>query len=184
MATLVATAKATNANSYCTLAEANTFMETVRPEDETIWLQRAEATRERLLIMSTRLIDQHWIFMGFKSDVDQALLWPRTSVLVDGKFSVAGDGKNLDADTIPSAVKNATAELARILVGTDVTADPDLAGFKQVAVAGMAITTDSKDRYSQGVMRSSVYSFLRKYGSYKPGINSGGAALSVAKVSR
>lgn len=184
MATLISTAKSASANSYATLAEANTYMQTVRTDQEKVWLKQAEPTRERYLMMATRLIDQHYDFIGIKTTTEQALQFPRQSVPTDGKWARAYSLSFLDRDTIPTFLKDATAELARILVETDVTADPDGAGMKQVAMGGMAMTFNEKDRISQGVIRSSVYSFLRKYGNYKPSLNAGAASITMARVSR
>tara|TARA_R110002020_G_scaffold21484_3_gene72984 strand:+ start:558 stop:1112 length:555 start_codon:yes stop_codon:yes gene_type:complete len=184
MATLVSTAKSASANSYATLAESNIYMQTVRSDQEKVWLKITESTRERYLIMSTRLIDQHYDFIGYKTTTDQALQWPRQNSPKDGKWAKGFGLDYLDQDTIPSFLKDATAELARILVDTDVTADPDGAGMKQIAMGGMAMTFNEKDRISQGVIRSSVYSFLRKYGSYKPSLNAGAASITMARVSR
>jgi hypothetical protein len=184
MTTLVSTAGSETANSYATLAEANLYMETVRPADETVWLQEAESTRERLLIMSSRLIDQHWQFIGLKKDTDQALQFPRSNVPKDGRWSNDGTLDYLADDTIPQFLKDATGELARVLIETDTTGDPDGAGFKQIAMAGMAVTFDSSDRISQGVFRTSVYSFLRKYGYYKPSLNSSSAGIAQTRVIR
>ena len=115
MTTLVNTAGSASANSYASLAESNTYHETVRPDDEITWLEQAETTRERLLIMSTRLIDQHWEFIGYKTANTQALQWPRQTVLQDGRWANSTSLKYLDNDAIPQFLKDATSELARIL---------------------------------------------------------------------
>ena len=88
MATLNATAKSATANSYLTLAEANTYMETVRPEDEQTWLKQSEPTRERLLMLATRTIDDHFLFIGSKTaSGTQALQWPRSGQMVQESSS-------------------------------------------------------------------------------------------------
>jgi hypothetical protein len=183
MATLVATAKGTTSNSYATLSEANTYMETVRSDDEKTWLKQTDSTRERLLILATRLIDDHWIFLGTKTGTDQSLQWPRNSVAVDGKFAAAATLTYLDSDIIPSWLQNATAELARICVDTDPTADPDGAGLRQVGMSGLVVTFNEKDRMASGVMKTPVYGIIRKYGTYKPSLNSG-QFLTAGKVTR
>lgn len=184
MTTLVNTAGSASANSYASLAESNSYHETVRPDDEITWLEQAETTRERFLIMSTRLIDQHWEFIGYKTNNTQALLWPRNNVLIDGRWANEASYKYFDNDAIPQFLKDATSELARILVDTDVLADPDGAGFRQIAMAGMAVTFNEHDRASQGVIRTSVYSFLRKYGTYRPSLNSSAQGVGFARVIR
>lgn len=183
MATLVATAKGTTSNSYATLSEANAYMETVRPDDEKIWLKQTDSTRERLLILATRLIDDYWIFLGTKTDTDQSLQWPRNTVPTDGKWAIAGAITYLDSDTIPSWLQNATTELARICIDTDPTADPDGVGLRQVGMSGLVVTFNEKDRMAAGVMKTPVYGVIRKYGTYKPSLNSG-QFLTAGKVTR
>tara|TARA_R100000231_G_scaffold29723_1_gene26316 strand:- start:10 stop:561 length:552 start_codon:yes stop_codon:yes gene_type:complete len=183
MATLNATAKSASANSYLTLAEANTYMETVRPENEQTWLKQSEPTRERLLMLATRAINDHFKFIGYKTDSDQALQWPRQAVSVDGKWS-KNVTKYFDNDTVPAVVKNATAELARHMVDTDKFAEPDGAGIKQLAVGGINLTFNETDRDAKGVIPSHVYSMLRKYGEYYPSLNSKMTRIQTAQVIR
>ena len=184
MATLNATAKSATANSYLTLAEANTYMETVRPEDEQTWLKQSEPTRERLLMLATRTIDDHFLFIGSKtSSGTQALQWPRSGVPEDGKWS-RRYYDNFDDDTVPQVVKNATAELARHMVDNDKYAEPDGSGIKQLAVGGINLTFNEEDRQAKGVIPSHVYSMLRKYGRYYPNLNSDIQTIQTAKVLR
>lgn len=184
MATLNSTPKSATANSYLTLAEANTYMETVRPENEQTWLKQSEPTRERLLMLATRAIDDHFLFIGAKtSSSTQTLQWPRSGVPVDGKWS-RRYYDNFDQETVPAVVKNATAELARHMVDNDKFAEPDGAGIKQLAVGGINLTFNEDDRQAKGVIPSHVYSMLRKYGKYYPNLNSELNTLQMAKVIR
>tara|TARA_R100001463_G_scaffold114400_1_gene169630 strand:- start:19 stop:573 length:555 start_codon:yes stop_codon:yes gene_type:complete len=184
MATINSTPKSASANSYLTLAEANTYMETVRPENEQTWLKQSEPTRERLLMLATRTIDDHFQFLGRKSDsTNQALQWPRSGVSKDGKWTKA-HYDNFDQDTVPAVIKNATAELARHMVDSDKFAEPDGAGIKQLAVGGINLTFNEDDRQAKGVIPSHVYSMLRKYGKYYPNLNSEINTVQMAKVTR
>ena len=184
MATLNATAKSASANSYATLAEANTYMETVRPVDEQTWLKQSEPTRERLLMLATRTIDDHFKFIGTKSESStQALQWPRTGVPKDGKWSQKYYD-NFDDQTVPAVIKNATAELARHMVDSDKFAEPDGSGIKQLAVGGINLTFNEDDRQAKGVIPSHVYSMLRKYGKYYANLNSNMTTISTAQVIR
>ncbi len=184
MATLNATAKSASANSYLTLAEANTYMETVRPVDEQTWLKQSEPTRERLLMLATRTIDDHFKFIGSKSATStQALQWPRSGVPRDGKWS-GNYYSNFDQDEIPQVIKNATAELARHMVDSDKFAEPDGSGIKQLAVGGINLTFNEDDRQAKGVIPSHVYSMLRKYGKYYANLNSNMTTIQTAQVIR
>ena len=181
--TLITTPKATNANSYATVAEANTYHNTIREEADLVWSALHDGKKARLLAMATRLIDEHFVFMGYKSDSTQALHWPRSGVVKDGKYA-HGTFQNLDENTIPQFVKDATSEFARILSAEDTTADDDTAGFKQIMVQGISLTMDQSSRISKGVIRSSVYSTLRKYGDYIPSLNAGSGGISQSRTVR
>ena len=183
MATLIATAKATNANSYATLTESNSYMETVRPSDEVTWLKESEPTRERLLMLATRIIDNHFIFFGLKTDSNQSLQWPRQSVRVDGNFSLYNQ-KFFDKDLVPAVVKNATSQLALELVSKDVLASASGEGLESVSVGDINVNFDKEDRTGIGAIPNSVYTFLRKYGYYKPSLNSTNTSINQVKVVR
>ena len=182
MATLIATAKATNANSYATLTESNSYMETVRPSDEVTWLKESEPTRERLLMLATRIIDNHFVFIGIKKDTSQSLQWPRSNVPVDGFF--AGYVRSLDSETVPQFVKDATSQLALELVSKDVLSSADGEGLESVSVGDINVNFDKEDRNSTGAIPNSVYSILRKYGYYKPSLNSTNTSINQVKVVR
>ena len=87
--TLITTAGATNSNSYATVAEANTYHDSIREQADQTWSALHDGKKERLLAMATRLIDEHFVFLGYKKNHDQALHWPRVGVLKDGKYSQA-----------------------------------------------------------------------------------------------
>ncbi len=103
--TIVATAGASNANSYVTAAEATTYMaarlnSSAWTDADDSGVALAEATREIDLCA----------FAGYRSDDDQALQWPRQSVLDPDAASYGLT--YYDSDEIPTRVKNATCELA------------------------------------------------------------------------
>jgi len=181
--TLITTPGATNSNSYATVAEANTYHDSVREEADLVWSALHDGKKARLLVMATRLIDEHFVFLGHEKNNDQALAWPRTGVLKDGKYAT-GLVDTVDNDTIPQFVKDATAEFARILSAEDTTADDDTAGFKQIMVQGISLTMDQSSRVSKGVIRSSVYSILRKYGDYIAPLNAGSGGIGQNRTVR
>lgn len=101
---LVATAGGSTANSYATLAQADTYFE-AHPDYET-WDALFTSKKERYLILATRLIDLEPID-GDKYDTtttsgapDQALRFPRVEDYID------------DAVRIPVEVKTALYEQA------------------------------------------------------------------------
>ena len=79
-ATITATLSSASANSYVTLAEANTYFETV--PDSTTWDDKTVDQKNRALIAATRWIDT-FVFYGDRCDNGQALKFPRNNYKVD-----------------------------------------------------------------------------------------------------
>lgn len=111
--TLVATAGAVNANSYCTVAEADDY-HAMRYHNED-WDSAAQEDKEKLLMWATRLLDQ-LDYAGAITTQSQALRWPRAGC-------VDRERRMLDSSTIPQPIKNACAEWAFQLLGEDRTLD-------------------------------------------------------------
>ena len=103
-ATINATLKDANANSYVTLTEANSYFETV--PDSSTWTNKTDDQKNRALISATRWIDS-FVFYGDRCDESQALKFPRNNYQVDGV--------ELACSTIPLNIKYAQYELARAL---------------------------------------------------------------------
>jgi len=130
--TVVATAKSATANSYVTLAETDTYFE--GRLNATGWSGAAtDDIKNRAIVMSTARLEQEEYF-GSPTDIDQALKWPRFSI-------VDSDGRLFDQDVIPAPVKNACQELAlELLNGGVVLADTGLEGFVNVKVGSLDVT--------------------------------------------
>ena len=103
-ATIDATIKGANANSYVTLAEADAYFETV--PSSTQWDNKQDDKKNRALISATRWIDS-FVYYGDRCDDGQALKFPRNNYQVDGV--------ELSCDLIPQNIKYAQFELARAL---------------------------------------------------------------------
>ena len=103
-ATITATLSSASANSYVTLAEANTYFETV--PDSSTWTNKTDDQKNRALIAATRWIDT-FVFYGDRCDNGQALKFPRNNYKVDDV--------ELACTTIPNDIKYAQYELARAL---------------------------------------------------------------------
>ena len=103
-ATINATVKGENANSYVTLTEANSYFETV--PDSTTWDDKTVDQKNRALIAATRWIDS-FVYYGDRCDDGQALKFPRNNYQVDGV--------ELACSKIPLNIKYAQYELARAL---------------------------------------------------------------------
>ena len=103
-ATISATLKGANSNSYVTLAEANSYFETV--PSSTTWDDKTDDQKNRALIAACRWIDS-LNYYGDRCDEDQALKWPRNNYHVDDV--------ELVCTAIPVNIKYAQYELARAL---------------------------------------------------------------------
>ena len=159
-ATIDATIKGANANSYVTLAEADAYFETV--PSSTNWDNKSNDNKNRALISATRWIDT-LVYYGDRCDDDQALKFPRTNYQVDGV--------ELACTLIPQNIKYAQFELANALandtdaitgsVGTD-------GNFSEIKVGDTHVKYNTK---SQGVGSVNnvfdVYPWLQSYlGAY------------------
>ena len=103
--TVVATAGAADANSYLTVAAADTlanlYLGTLN------WSSATTENKGRALIMATRYLDE-LSYIGEKAASTQALLWPR-------KEAKCGDW-NFTSSEIPQPIRQATFDLAEHLL--------------------------------------------------------------------
>lgn len=128
--TLVATAGAANANAYITLAEFNTYLDSCLHTSAAV-TAATDDTKNRAIATATRLLDELIEWDGEPTEADtQALQWPRAD-LEDDK------GEDLDEDTIPQRLKNATAEFARYLIDSDRTAENATDGIVAMSVGSV-----------------------------------------------
>lgn len=114
--TIDATVGGVDANSYITIADANTYFETV--SYSSTWDDAADDDKCRALQTATRQLDTSFDFVGFVSSSTQALLWPRDEV-------IGPNGYAEDSDAIPVRIQQATAELAQQLLASNRQADSD-----------------------------------------------------------
>ena len=173
-AVINATLSSATANSYVTLAEANTYFETV--PDSATWDNKTDDQKNRSLISATRWIDS-LNFYGDRCDNGQALKWPRNNYHVDRV--------ELVCNLIPADIKYATYELARALANdTDaVTGNTGTTGLYDQVELG-----DLKVKYNQtsqavGTINNifDVYPWLQSYlGAYTLG-GSGGYQVRVVR---
>jgi len=115
---LDATVGGANAESYVTVAEADTYHSA---RGNTTWTG-TDAAKEAALRRATSYIDGTYRgrWKGTRADADQALAWPRTSVLDEDGFAVS-------TTIIPTAVKRATYEAALRELVDPGSLSPDLA---------------------------------------------------------
>ncbi len=151
--TLIATPGASNANTYTTLADAETYFESRL--HKTDWTDATDANKNIALVWATRLLDDYIIWDGMVASSTQALMWPRTLVYDT-------EGYPVNSGTIPSFLAEATAEFGMFLLADDVSIEKGEKGFKRLTLPGLDIYTDKRDR--KGVVPQSVYAMIRDYG--------------------
>lgn len=127
--TLNATAAATDANSYATVAFADSYHEGRLYAD--VWTQANATKKAAALVQATTMIDAFFsthprAWEGSPTTTTQALCFPRTGLTLR-------NGNLVDSATIPTDLAKAASELARQLLSSDLSADN--------AVANQGITS-------------------------------------------
>jgi len=155
-AAIDATLGGTSANSYVTLAAANTYFETV--PDSSTWVSKTDDQKNRALISATRWIDA-LTFYGNRCTDTQALKWPREEYKVDGI--------DLSCTLIPEGIKVATYELARAFANdTDaITGTSGTTGIYDEVELGELRVKYNKTSQTSGVINNvfDVYPWLQTY---------------------
>lgn len=104
-ATIDATTGGATANSYLTIAAADTIADTLL--GTLAWSSATTDQKTRALITATRGLDTlNWI--GSRTSTTQALDWPRTDA--------SCDGLDYADNAIPAPIQNATFDLANALL--------------------------------------------------------------------
>lgn len=106
-----------DANSYIELTYADTY-HSVRGNAD--WAAASEAARTAALIRATEGIDAKYAeqWLGVKAKSGQSLAWPRAKVIDTTQPIVTSEGESIAVDSIPKALKQATAEVALIELTT------------------------------------------------------------------
>ena len=162
-ATITATLSSASANSYVTLAEANTYFETV--PDSSTWTNKTDDQKNRALIAATRWIDT-FVFYGDRCDNGQALKFPRNNYKVDDV--------ELACTAIPNDIKYAQYELARALAN-DTGAITGVSGkdgnFSEVKLGDLQVKYNTESQGTGSVNNiMDVYPWLQSYlGAYMLG---------------
>jgi len=179
MATLITTPGAEYQNSYCDLADADAYHETVTKSDADAWTSiQDEDVKVRALIQATRKIDALFKFIGRKTNPLQPLQWPRRDVPVDGDYC----GVDLiPQDMVPAFLKKATAELARSeFLGA--TAETDILNQISKFKAGSFQVDFKEASVADDKLPNKVYLMLRDYGVQDSGEDDEDAAGFVSLV--
>jgi hypothetical protein len=104
---LIATPGAADANSFSTLAEFNAYLTT--HVNGAAVASKTDAEKEAALVTSTRTLGSMFVWRGTGATATQALEFPRVGLWTRNGFALA-------SDIIPKEIKDATSELARLLL--------------------------------------------------------------------
>ena len=137
-----------NANSYISLEEANAYFIGKRLYSSA-WTASTDDVKKTALIMGSRVLDQEVIWKGYRRFEDSGLYWPRTDVYTT-------DGVLVDEDTVPRAVREATAEMAMYLLVSDKMSERSGIGLTRLKVDVVELEFDKYDK------KDTVPSFIRR----------------------
>jgi len=153
---IIATAGAANANSYCTLAEANTYHDESRYHSKETWTGFSSSDRSRGLIWASRLLDEMVSWDGTIVHTTGALRWPRYDVWHE-------DGYMISSTTVPQFVKDAAAEFAYHLLQEDRTLETnrDSIGYELIQIGDLKLKVDKFTH--KPIMPPSVWMIIRDY---------------------
>lgn len=133
-----------NANSYCDVAFADTYMDARMYTDE--WDNLAPTDKARALIFATRTIDAACVFRGYKKLNSQPLMWPRVRAKNDQSAGSIAWPISLypyvyyDENSIPPELAQATAVQALELARADRTVDQGAPGVSSLGLGQGALT--------------------------------------------
>ena len=155
-------------NSYISVADTDVYFS--ESLNTGVWTTASNEKKEAALIQATRTIDACYIFNGHLSDDEQLLAFPRSDV-------TDCEGRDIDSDSIPISLKNATCEQSLHLLSGNQLVMPSLLtqGFKKAKLGSMEVeVTDSKSTASPDKISSMARAFLDCLGTIKSSAVSGG----------
>ena len=144
-----------DANSYASVVDGDAYHD--GHLYATAWTAATTENKEKALVFATRLVDAEFRFKGVKASTTQALQWPRAECRdPDGE-------EDLASDAVPSAVVQATCEMARELLVKDRTAAYAGEGLKYLNVGSTQTGYDKTD--TPPVITRVAQAMLAKLGS-------------------
>ncbi|MGE3276728.1 MAG: DnaT-like ssDNA-binding protein [Vicinamibacterales bacterium] len=168
--TVVATAGASTANSYCTRAEANTYHE-AHPYAST-WDAAGDTDKDKAIVTATRLLDEHVEWEGVASTTTQALGWPRIG-LEDL------NGNAIDSAAVPQKLKDAVAEFARWILAADRMADSDVEAQNLRSLKAGPVALEFGPGVRAKVIPDAVWYMVRQWGTVR---QRSGASVPLERV--
>src|SRR5512136_2112122 len=183
----------TDANSYATAAEADSYFEAHLYASA--WTAATAATKAAALVMATRLVDSQYQFNGYRAHDTQALQWPRERCPDPDRNLVTGTTLSpvltnfVPSTQVPSGVAFAVCEMARELLIADRTAAPPGEGISSTQTSisthdsAGGSSSQSSTTYSKEDMRPIIsrvaQAMLAKYGAL---IHGGSGSVRLVRV--
>lgn len=112
-----------------------------------------DAIKIPALLMATRLLDALYRWEGFAVTETQALAWPRVGLITRNGFSIG-------ETTIPTELKDATAEFARQLIAEDLAANNDAETEGLRSLRAGPVTLEFRDNVTAKVVPDAVFNLL------------------------
>lgn len=135
-------------NSYLTLVEFNEYL--TNHVSGAAALAMTDGQKEAALITGTRLIDVMFLWNGAAASETQRRAFPRTGLLTRNGFA-------LPSDIHPIELKEATAELSRLLLLSDTTAPSSVSVQGLTQVTAGPVTLKFKDLIELKIIPESVW---------------------------
>lgn len=191
-----------NSNSYASVSEADDYHESVHPSLKAQWAALTSDSKERALVAATRMIDDQfvWITPSYVATNSQQLQFPRNYLPVQGKNATVngymagipettlGGDSFFQNDIYPQFLKNATAELARVLFTgtTSVTVKNDQDDIASVKAGSVEVAfKDNGKSPSDGPVPASVIDMLNRWADFKrPALAGTGSSIRTIPLLR
>lgn len=151
------------ANSYCSVLEADVYLDRILDSYKTAWTNADEFMKQQALVWATSLLDQYIYFPSLQQisrsirlSPSQALQFPRAGLL-------DYDGYVINERSVPSFMKNATAQMAFELLKGDRSVEPTR-GIVSASVGPLSVDFDTNYAHGSRVIPRSVLSIVSQYG--------------------
>ena len=176
---LDATPGGLSANSYASVAEADTYVDSYVLEESNrdLWLDQDTDDKARLLIQATRQIDWYYSWYGRRMLDEQALEWPR--------YYVYREHLPLPYNEVPLEIKHGVIEMALWLIAQqDSTPVDGPFQLDEVAVGSIRVNFNTQTSgQSKVYMPDKVASLVGRYGVVTPPeVPMGGQARNIRLV--
>ena len=170
-----------DANAYANAADGDAYHD--GHLYASAWTVATTGNKEKALVFATRLIDSQFQFGGSRASETQALQWPRVNCPDPDKAATRVRVSLWLADAcvvssvVPTAVVQATCELARELLLVDRTAAPAGQGLKYQNVGPNQTGYDKSD--TRPIVSHVAQAMLAKFGAL---IKSRSGAVRLTRV--